>query len=176
MTAEKYLKSLITRTLLSLIMFFAMSIILSNDNHFLKINDILFSSNIDFSYFKSKIDILFGNFFNINTSTYVSSNKINYKNIENFRNGYKITTDYNYVINSLTSGTVIYIGNKDYYGRTIIIEGDDGINYWYSHIENISINLYDYVSSSNVIGSVIDNYFILTLEKEGKYLSYEDYL
>ncbi len=104
----------------------------------------------------------------------MSSNKLLYKSIEKYGNGYKLATDPHYVINNIKSGVVVYIGNKDDLGMTVIVESSSGVCYWYSNIEYISVNLYDYIDEEAIIGSTIDDYLILTISKDNEYLSYED--
>lgn len=175
MNLKEYLKNLFKRTIISLLLFFFLCLLLNNDKFYIKYYDIIFKSNIDFSYIRSKTNILFGKLIN-KSSTYVSSEKIIYKSIEEYNNSYKLEVGLNYVVNNIKSGTVIYIGEKDNLGTTIIINGDDGINYWYSNIENISVNLYDYVNSSSILGSTINEYLYLTFNKESEYLSYETFI
>ena len=168
------MKNLIIRIFISIIIFFF--ILYSEDKHYFNyISNNLFYSNIDFSYIKSKTNYLRGKLINKDIK-YVNSNKFIYKNVERINNSYKFLCDEYYVINNFKSGVVIYIGEKEELGSTVIVNSDNGINYWYSNIENISVNLYDYIDSGKIIGSVKDSNFILTLTKDGKYLNYEKYI
>lgn len=162
-----------TKIYISIILFIALSIILNNDNYYKRLEPIIFSSNIDFQYIKSKSKYLLGNLVN-NKEVFVSGEKFNAKSIEKIDNSYKIELDYNYVINNKVSGIVTFIGNKESLGMTVIVSGDDGVNYWYSNIENISVNLYDYINKGTILGSVKENYLILTMMKNNTYLNYED--
>lgn len=153
-----------------LIIFIITSFLLKNKI----ISTFIFDDYFDYSYFRSKTNYLLGIF--RNKSSFVSSDKLEYKNVSKYNNSYKFITDKYYVIKNLKSGLVVYIGNKDNLGNTIIINGDNGINYWYSNLDNISVSLYDYVDINTVIGSVKDNYFYLTLMKDKEYLNYEEYI
>ena len=73
---------------------------------------------------------------------------------------------------TLNSGIVVYIGQKEKLGNTVIIQGTDGIDYWYSNIDNLSVNLYDYVEKDIVLGTSINEYIYLTILKDGEYLNY----
>ena len=117
-----------------------------------------------------------GEYLGIGGEQFVTSEKLNYKDVIKVDDSYYFTTDYNYVLNNLASGVVIFIGEQNKLGSTIIISSDDGTNYWYSNIENINVNLYDYIEKGVIIGSTIGNSFYLTLEKNGEYLNYEDYI
>ncbi len=175
MELKKYLENLIKRTLYALIIFFGLAIALKSDDFYLKTRDFLFAHSLDFAYIKSKTNRLLGKYFT-NETQFVSSEKLNYKRIDAYHDSYKLTTDYNYIINNLASGVVIYIGEKEDLGMTVVIAADSGINYWYSHIENINVNNYDYVSAGTIIGSTKDNYCYLTFEENGTYLSYENFI
>jgi len=56
------------------------------------------------------------------------------------------------------------------------VNTDDGEFISISNIENISVNMYDYIDNNTIIGSVIDNYFYLSILKDDEYLSYEEYI
>lgn len=157
---------------LSLISFIILSILLNNNCT--NIYNYLFNSSIDFQYIKSKTKYLIGNLIN-DKYYYVSSNKWIIKDIKKVDNSYYLYMDNNYVITNQVSGIVVFIGNKDNLGSTVIIYSDNGEYYWYSHIENISVNLYDYIKENTIIGSIISNYLILTITKDNEYLNYEDY-
>ena len=69
-----------------------------------------------------------------------------------------------------------FIGDKEEYGQTIIIQGMDGIDYWYSNVENINVKLYDYIESDNIIATAKDNKLYVLFMKDGKFLNYEEYI
>lgn len=174
MNIKKSVNSFLIRTLLAIIMFFSIAYFLKDDQIYLKTYPYLFASDIDFSYIKSKTNILLGNVFGSDKAQFVSSIKLNYKGIIKEGNHHKIITDHNYVINNLYKGVVIFIGNKEKLGKTVIVASENGINYWYSHIENISVNLYDQIPEETIIGSTVDDYFYLTLEEGGNFLNYDE--
>ena len=123
-----------------------------------------FGNPIPFSdYFESKIKPVF-------------HEKLTYYKSEDYLDGVKLIVDKNYLIPSLESGMVIFIGDKDNYPNTVIIEQVNGINVWYSNIENINVNLYDYIDKGTLIGSTISDELYLVYKKDGKILDYNDYL
>lgn len=158
--------------IISLLLFFCISLLI--DNNLLNKN-IIFTNSIDFSYIRSKANILFGNLIN-KDDIYVSSEKIIYKDITPYKNGYLLTVDKNYVIKSLKNGVVIFIGDKEEFGTTVIINCDDGTNISYSSLENISVNLYDYINKDTILGSTIDNKLYLEFIRDKEYISYEEYI
>lgn len=166
------LKRFLNRILLSIIIFFFLCIII--DSKVIS-QDIILKNSIDFSYIRSKSKILFGRPL-LKNDVYVTSEKIKYQSINPYKNGYKLLVDRNYVIKSIKEGVVIFIGNLDAQNKTIKIESDDGLIISYSNIENISVNLYDYIDKNTILGSTIDNDLYLTFEKNKEYLSYENYI
>ena len=112
---------------------------------------------------------------NESTLVFSDANVTNSK-YEKYLDGVKITYDKNNPIAILMGGIVVFIGDKDNYGKTVIIQGNDCINYYYGNITNINVNLYDYLEKDTLIGESLDNYIYLVLEKDGQYLNYEEYI
>ena len=75
----------------------------------------------------------------------------------------------------LESGVVVYIGEKESLGHTIIVEQVDGIDTYYSNI-NSNIKLYDYVEKGELLGEAKDNTLFLTFQKNGEYLDYKEFI
>lgn len=134
---------------------------------FAKVNHLyknLFGNPIPFSdYFESKTKPVF-------------NEKLTYYKSEDYLDGVKLIVDKNYLTPSLESGMVIFIGDKDNYPNTVIIEQVNGISVWYSNLENINVNLYDYIDKGTLIGSTINDELYLVYKKDGKILNYNDYL
>ncbi len=72
-----------------------------------------------------------------------------YKSIESYKDGEVLSLSSNTLINNLTSGVVVFVGEKDDYGETVIIQGVDGVDIWYGNLTNVSVKLYDYVEKIN---------------------------
>ena len=71
---------------------------------------------------------------------------------------------------------VVFIGEKEHYGNTIIVQQIDGIDTWYGNVYIGDIKIYDYVQKGNLLGEVLDDKLYLVFQKEGKYLNYKDYI
>ena len=95
--------------------------------------------------------------------------------INKFNNGVKISLDNN-IVSSLDSGIVIFIGNKDNFNKTIIIENSDGVEEWYGNLDNISVKLYDYVKKNDILGDADNSTLYLEFKKDNKYLDYNKFL
>jgi len=105
----------------------------------------------------------------------VFSEKLDYKEASKYLDGVKLSVDKNYLIPSLKEGIVVFIGDKESYGNTVIIEGTDGVEIWYSNI-NSSIKLYDYIDKGTLVGEAKDNTIYLVFKKDDKILNYEKYI
>lgn len=175
----KYFKGLITRILLAVIFVLGSMIFtgISDSNKTLYKNAVL-ENSLEFTKINNLYQDLFGRVDFLKTSkantTPVFKN-INYKNMESYKNGTKLTVNMNETVNVITSGIVVFIGENDELGNTIIIQGNDGVDIWYSNITDTNITIYDYIESGSIIGSSNSDFIYLTICKDGKYLSYEEY-
>ena len=113
---------------------------------------------------------------NDDDATEVVFKDISYTNIEPFKNGVKLTVGMNEVVNVITSGIVVFIGDKDDLGNTIIIQGNDGVDIWYSNITDSDILVYDYVEAGSILGTSNSDDIYLTISKDGEFISYEEYM
>lgn len=104
----------------------------------------------------------------------VFNEELIYTNSESYLDGVKLELDSNLVPVNV-SGIVVYIGEKEEYGNTIIVQRIDGVDEWYGGINNVNINLYDYVESGTLLGEA-DKYLYLVYKKDGNILNYEEYL
>lgn len=176
----KYIKGLISRILIAVI-FVLGSIIYTNysDNNKKLYQHYVLENSLSFTKINNLYQNLFGEVDIINKkkndATTVFKNGINYKNIEDYKNGSKLTIGINEIVNAIKSGIVVYIGEKDDLGNTIIIQGNDGVDIWYSNITDTDIKVYDYIEAGNILGTSNGDFIYLTINKDGKYLSYEEY-
>ena len=76
----------------------------------------------------------------------------------------------------LESGIVIFIGERDGYGNTVVIEQIDGIDVYYSNISTDGVTLYDYVEKGSLLGEAKDKTLYLVFQKDGEYLDYKEYI
>ena len=140
-------------------------------------NDVL-NKNFSFGFIGNIYERYFGGVLpkNNNNTIKVFGEKLVYKNKENYKDGYKLEVDDSYLVPIIESGVVVFIGNKDDYGRSIVIEGEDGSTITYGNIKNSDIKLYEYVTKGKYLGEVSDNTLYILLAKGGKYLDIETYL
>lgn len=138
----------------------------------------VFGNNISFAYIKELYNKYLGKILPETDKKVVSvfNEKIAYKNKKTYLDGYLLDVEDKYLVPIIETGIVVYIGEKEGYGKVIIVEQVDGYNVWYGNIENFSVKLYDYVTKGNFLGETKDNNLYLVLEKDGEYLDIENIL
>ncbi len=110
-----------------------------------------------------------------NDATAVMSSFIDYERKEKFLDGEKYIGVQENFINSLAGGIVTFVGDKNDYGKTVIIQGSNGFDIWYFLLNDVDVNIYDYVKASSIIGT-INKEFGLVITKDGKFYTYEEYV
>ena len=134
----------------------------------------VYNTNISFAPLTSLYNKYIGNLDMFKTIQPVFNEKLVYNNIEGYLEGVKIEVENNLVPIS-ESGIVVYIGEKEGYGNTIIIQRIDGVDEWYGNVVNTNLKLYDYVEKGTLLGEV-NKYLYLVYKKDGNILNYEEYL
>lgn len=176
----KYAKNLISRVLITVI-FVLGSIIFTNiseDNKALYQKYVL-EDSLEFTKINELYQSVFGDVDiakqDNNTDSEVVFGDVSYTNIEPFKNGVKLTVGMNEAISVITSGIVVFIGEKDDLGNTVIIQGNDGVDIWYSNITDTDISVYDYIEAGSILGSSNGEDIYLTINKDGEFINYEEY-
>ena len=175
----KYAKNLISRVLITVI-FVLGSIIFTNvsdDNKALYQKYVL-EDSLEFTKINELYQSIFGDVDitkKDNPDSEVVFGDVTYTNIEPFKNGVKLTVDMNEAISVITSGIVVFIGEKEDLGNTIIIQGNDGVDIWYSNITENDIKVYDYVEAGSILGSSNSENIYITINKDGEFINYEEY-
>ena len=177
----KYLRSLIQRTMLAIVIFLVMAILSKSSNTYkdLIVKNI-YENNISFAQIKKFYDKYLGGIAPLDriveNEITVFNEKLTYENETVYYDGVKLTVDKNYLVPIQEEGMVIFIGNKENYGNVVIIEGANGIDIWYGNMETTTVKLYDYVDKNAYLGTTKDNTLYLVYQKDGKYLDYKEYL
>lgn len=171
-------KSTAIRFLILIILTITTIIILKNNSE-LKTNfyKYVYEENISFAkinnWYKSKFGspIPFSDYFN--EIVPVFSEELKYNEANKYKDGVSLKVDYEYLVPSLDSGIVIFIGEKEGYGNTVIIQQESGIDVWYSNLNEINVKLYDYIKKGSLIGNV-SNELYLVFTKDGEVIDYKD--
>lgn len=177
-TKTSYRDSLIKRTLLTITLCLIVLIICNvSKKAEAALNKYIFETNYNFA----KINSIYKKYlFSVknkkNDSKPVSkTDNLEYYKIEDFNGGALLTVDDNYNVHMLESGLVVFIGEKEPYGNTVIVQQSNGIDVIYGNVVTNEIKIYDYVEKGKIIG-VSDKKLYLTFQKEGSVLDYKTYI
>lgn len=169
----------ISKFLISIIIMLVVLILVkANSNFKTSFYNTVYESNISFTAVKSLYNKYIGSidlFDKVVKTEMVFNEKLNYNSKEPYMDGVEIEVNKNYLVPINESGIVVFIGNKEGYGNTIIIQRVDGIDEWYGNIDNVNVNLYDYVKKGEVLGEAKDKFY-LVYKKDGNVLDYEEYI
>ncbi len=175
---SKYISQLFTRTLLSVILVLLCAIFInSSDANLLLFKDHFFNETLAFTKINNLYAKYFGNIIpeKINNSIPVFENGNNYTNIEKEGNAFLVNLTSN-TYHFLESGVVVFLGEKEGLGKTIIVQGIDGVDIWYSNISNCNVTMYDYVEKESIVGEFSDQKAVLTFMENGEFIGYENYI
>ena len=106
----------------------------------------------------------------------VFNEKLTYLSKNKYLDGVKLKVNTNYLVPIIESGIVVYIGEKEGYGNTIIIQGADFTDIWYGNISNTNVSLYDYVDKGSFLGEANGEEIYLVFSQDGNILDYEKYI
>ena len=121
-----------------------------------------FGSNLPFSdYFDETLPVF--------------NEKLSYSEANKYKDGVSLSVGYDYLVPALDSGIVIFIGEKEGYGNTVIIQQENGIDVWYSNLKEINLKLYDYIKDGSLIGNVDENLYLVFI-KDGEVVDYQEYI
>ena len=177
----KYLRNLIKRSMLAIIIFLVLAIASKSSQNY---KDIIVSNIYEKNFSFAKIKKIYQKYLGgiapldkaIDNAIPVFDEKLTYDEISKYHDGAKLTVDNNYLVPTLNEGMVIFIGEKENYGNVIIIEGVDGIDIWYGNMDSTTVKLYDYIEKNKYLGTTKDNILYLVYQKDGVFLDYEEYL
>lgn len=175
---SKLLSFLIRIFILSII--FLIIIILLKTNVTFKnwFNSNVLEKNISFSSIKSVYSKYFGSilpFDDIVKTETVFNEKLNYSQLNIYEDGIVLTVDNNYLIPIQYSGVVVFVGEKEKYGNTVIVESED-VTIWYGNVNINNIKLYDNLEKGKYLGETLDNKLYMVFKKEGKIVDYKNYI
>ena len=176
---KKYITNLSIRVLVVVIILISLAIIYKSDIGLKdKISSYFFKDNISFVKINKLYDKYLGGLLPIRKkdgTVQVFDEKLNYIADSIYYDGVKLSVTESYLVPVLDEGMVVFVGEKENYGNTIIIENLEGIDYWYGNISNTSLKLYDYVEKGSLVGEVSNDLYMV-FSKDGNYLNYEEYI
>lgn len=171
------IKIFLVKLIIIVLLFFSI-IMTIRDNNSMKLwlKENVFTNNISFTKIQDIYVKYFGNIMPFNKyieMVPVFSEKLEYIDLETYKEGIKLKVTSNYLLPSINSGIVVFIGEKEDYGNTIIVEGEETI--WYSNV-NSNVKLYDEVKKGEFLGEVNGEDLYLVFKKEGNIIDYKKYL
>lgn len=153
---------------------------IDNDNKKL-VSNFLYSNNISFAKINDWYKKTLGNILPfekviLEPTVEVFDEKLTYSNLEAYKDGVKLSVENKYLVPILESGIVVFVGEKEGLGQTVIIQQTDEVEVWYSNVTNLNIKAYDYVSKGEYLGETIDDKLYLTFYKDKEVVDYKIYL
>jgi stage IV sporulation protein FA len=178
---KKSVRNFITRVLITVIIFLVGMILVKSNSDFKNIIlDEVYDNNFKFTKIKDFYQKYFGNILSIDQLMVeeqpVFKEKLSYEKADTYLDGVKLKVSDHYMVPVLESGIVIFMGEKEDYGNTVVIEQIDGVDVYYSNISTEGIQLYDYVEKGSLLGEAQDKNLYLIFQKDGEYLNYKDYI
>lgn len=178
---KKSVKKTLNKLMLTIVVFLVgMITVKANPNLKKILNDNVYEKNFKFTKAKTAYEKYFGNILSldkiIKKEQPVFNENLAFEKKESFEKGVKLKVSNNYMVPAIESGIVVYIGEKENYGTTIIIEQIDGIDTFYSNINFNNIKLYDYIEKGELLGETKGNNLYLCFQKNGEYLDYQKYI
>jgi len=170
---KSYINSFITRFFLSIIIFLSILIYTNNRENLKLFKKYAIDKHISFVKINNLYNKYFGELIPIKKDKTISVFKENndYK-LTKYENGY-IKSNKNKDVTILKEGIVVSINKTKKEGYTVIIQGIDEVDYTYSYLDSINVNMYDYVSKNSIIGHTKDKLY-LSFKKNNVYLKYEE--
>ena len=137
----------------------------------------IFESNLTFTKINNWYHEVFGSVLPSVTEQKNVTASADIQNVsrESYLDGYKMSSAKNSPVSALQSGLLVFMGEKEGYGNTFIIQGVDGVDVWYGGITDTDFKLYDYVEKDSIIGNTTEDYYYLLFKKDNDFLTYEEY-
>ena len=175
--------SFINRTLISgIFLLSVLCMIKMNPDTKKQVYQTVYGSNFSFASFQKWYQKNFGNLFpenitkNMGKDQMVFQETFVYQKKEDIENGVRVSVSRGYLMPALESGLVVFMGEKEGVGNTLIIQQVNGVDAWYVGVEPKDLKLYDYVEKGSLLGEVREKTLDLYFQKEGAFVSYKDYI
>ena len=107
--------------------------------------------------------------------TMLVSSEIKKEESEKYLDGVKYKIGENEKIYLKDSGIVTFIGKKEGYKNTIIVQQSNGFYAWYGNVKE-SVKIYDYVEKGSILGESSSDTIYLYYQKDGKFIDYKKYI
>ncbi len=165
----------IVLTLVSLIL------LKSNDKLKATFYQYVYDSHLSFAALNTTYQKYFGsplpfqNLWNHETEP-VFQEQLVYSEQHKYKDGVALTVSNQYLVPILESGMVVFIGEKEGYGNTVIVQQMNGVDIWYCNLKTVNVKLYDYVEKGSLLGEINGDQLYLVYKQNGTVLNYEEQL
>lgn len=177
---KKVIIGFINQVLICIVLFLTVLILTKNTSFKDKLYEFVYSYNFSFLEIEEFVKKNFGSIIpstkNDKDIEMVSSEKLEYKKLTEIDDGVLLEVDKNSLITSLESGLVVYIGEKEEYGKVLILEQVDGTEAWYIGVNLNEFKLYDYIEKGTILGESSDTEIKLLFKKNKEGVDYKTYL
>lgn len=142
----------------------------------------VYSKNISFAPFREWYEKYFGNLFPEELSKKLPKDQMVfeetfvYQKKEEIKNGVRLSVGKGYLVPALESGIIVFMGEKEGYGNTLIIQQMNGVDAWYVGMNLTELKLYDYIEKGSLLGEAKEKELDLYFQKEGEFVNYQDYI
>ncbi len=175
------IRFLLSKILICLILFVCFLIGIKGSSSFkATFYDKVYTQSFSFATVNSWYKSLFGDVFPLENffpkDVEVFSEKLTYESANIYKDGVALKVSEKYLVPLLNDGIVVYLGDKDDYGKTLIVQQEDGIEVWYCNINFSDISMYDYLNKGSFVGEANGDSIYLVFEKDGKFLDYKNYI
>ena len=171
-------KSIIEKTLITICIVLTLLVICNiNDKFSTYINKYVFETNYNFA----KINALYKKYMldlkpkKDKTTPVSKTDNINYYDKKDYLDGVELSVEENYNVTMLESGLVVFIGEKEGYGNSIVVQQSNGIDVTYGNVKESDIKVYDYIEKGKIIATA-SNKFYMTFASDGEILDYKTYI
>lgn len=176
-----YLKH-VNRILLLIVLFLGVAVYMrTSEDARTNVFNRMFNENFSFHRYSQVVRTVFGELNPLRTSP--SSNAVAvfgeqfvYESKTAHEDGVKLTVSDNFTVPALQSGIVVFIGERDGIENLVIVQGVDGIDTWYSGIDNLDVRIYEYIERGSSLGRMSGNELFLMFKRDGEALEYEQHL
>ena len=144
------------------------------------IHNYLNEKNINFAYFNNLYKKYFGDILPFESvvsknNMEVFNDDISYNTANKYVDGVSLDVGENYLVPIMNDGVVVFSGEKDDYGQTVIVQQSDGVLVWYGNLSSVNVNIYDYVNKGEFLGEVNKNLYLVFQGEDG-FLDYKKYI
>ncbi|WP_203361606.1 M23 family metallopeptidase [Bacillus sp. REN10] len=97
------------------------------------------------------------------------------KVVEDFQTngkGLMVEAGVNEGVKAIKAGTVIFVGQKDEFGQTVVVQHADNSESWYGHVADPTVRPYEKVEAGNVLAQLSPSQqtFYLAIKKDGVFV------